>query len=66
MTGTGAARRSQPSANVGTSAARNDRRMIKRIIIAAPVALIVIGVAAAEAFAGNTNQHAQLLGRPPR
>jgi hypothetical protein len=40
--------------------------MIKRIIIAAPVALVVIGIAAAEAFAGNTNQHAQLLGRPPR
>jgi hypothetical protein len=40
--------------------------MVNRILIATPVALLVIGIAAAEAFAGNTNQHAQLLGRLPR
>jgi hypothetical protein len=38
-------------------------RMIKRILITAPVTLVLVGIAAAEAFAGNTNEHAQLLPR---
>jgi hypothetical protein len=40
--------------------------IIKRLLIAAPVTLVVIGVAAAEAFAGGQVQHAQLFGRLPR
>src|SRR5687768_4718574 len=39
---------------------------IKRILIATPVTLVVVGIAAAEAFAGVDAQHAQLLGRLPR
>jgi hypothetical protein len=40
--------------------------IIKRLIIATPVTLVVIGIAAAEAFAGSQPQHAQLFGRLPR
>lgn len=36
--------------------------MFKRLLVAAPPALILAALAAAEAYAGNTNQHAQLLG----
>jgi hypothetical protein len=37
--------------------------MIKRILIAVPPAVVIVAIAAAEAFAGRTPQHAQLLGR---
>lgn len=36
--------------------------MPKRLLIAIPPALVVAALAAAEAYAGNVNQHAQLLG----
>ena len=37
--------------------------MSKRLFIAIPSGLIVAALAAAEAYAGNVNQHAQLLAR---
>jgi hypothetical protein len=37
--------------------------MLKRLLVAVPPALILAALAAAEAYAGNVNQHAQLLGR---
>jgi hypothetical protein len=39
---------------------------IKRILITTPVTLVLVGYAAAQAFAGVDAQHAQLLGRLPR
>jgi len=38
----------------------------KRLLIAIPSCLIVAALAAAEAYAGNVNQHAQLLARVGR
>jgi hypothetical protein len=38
--------------------------MLKRLLLAAPPALVLAALVAAEAYAGNVNQHAQLLGRP--
>jgi hypothetical protein len=35
----------------------------KRLLIAIPSCLIVAALAATEAYAGNVNQHAQLLAR---
>lgn len=40
--------------------------MWKRLLIAAPPALILAMLAAAEAFAGREHQHAQLFGRAER
>jgi hypothetical protein len=40
--------------------------LIKRIPIATPPALVLVAVAAAQAFAGVDAQHAQLLGRLAR
>jgi hypothetical protein len=40
--------------------------MLKRLLIATPAGLIFAALVAAEAYAGNVNQHAQILGRPLR
>ena len=40
--------------------------MFKRLLIATPPALFLAALVAAEAYAQNVNQHAQLLGRPLR
>ena len=40
--------------------------MPKRLLIAIPSCLIVAALAAAEAYAGNVNQHAQLMARVGR
>jgi hypothetical protein len=45
---------------------RRRKTMFKRLLIAAPPALILAALAAAEAHAGSQPQHAQLLGRAPR
>jgi hypothetical protein len=51
---------------IGDRSRRKDHSVPKRLLIAIPPALIVAALAAVDAYAGNVNQHAQLLGRVER